>query len=122
MVINELFPHGATVDGVAVSSATNQITGAVNGLTLNGGLYEPLQFKRLIHGIHGNSKRMFPFTHGNKVVGAFCNPANPLSKAPICDPVTAPAMPANMLDSAARFCRFERERSESNLTFVPRPL
>ena len=57
-----------------------------NGLTLNGGLYEPLQFKRLIHGIHGNSKRMFPFTHGNKVVGAFCNPANPLSKAPICDP------------------------------------
>ncbi len=57
-----------------------------NGLTLNGGLYEPLQFKRLIHGIHGNSKRMFPFTHGNKVVGNFCNPANPLSKAPICNP------------------------------------
>ena len=57
-----------------------------NGLTLNGGLYEPLQFKRLIHGIHGNSKRMFPFTVDNKVVGNFCNPANPLSKAPICNP------------------------------------
>jgi hypothetical protein len=49
-------------------------------------LNESYQFKRMIHGIHGNSKRLYPFTHGNKVVGAFCNPANPLSKAPICDP------------------------------------
>ena len=65
------------------SSSSNMMT---NGLTLNGGLYEPYQFKRMIHGIHGNSKRLYPFTHANKVVGAFCNPANPLSKAPICDP------------------------------------
>jgi len=34
-------------------------------------LYESYQFKRMIHGIHGNSKRTSPFTHGNKVVGAF---------------------------------------------------
>ena len=38
-----------------------------NGLAL----HESYQFKRMIHGIHGNSKRVNPFTHGNKVVGAF---------------------------------------------------
>ena len=35
-----------------------------NGLALN----ESYQFKRMIHGIHGNSKRTYPFTHGNPVV------------------------------------------------------
>jgi hypothetical protein len=49
-------------------------------------LNESYQFKRMIHGIHGNSKRLYPFTHGNKVVGAFCNPANPLSKSPSVTP------------------------------------
>jgi OmcA/MtrC family decaheme c-type cytochrome len=38
-----------------------------SGLTLN----ESYQFKRMIHGIHGNSKRAYPFTHGNPVYGAF---------------------------------------------------
>jgi OmcA/MtrC family decaheme c-type cytochrome len=38
-----------------------------NGLAL----YESFQFKRMIHGIHGNTKRTYPFTHGNKVVDAF---------------------------------------------------
>jgi OmcA/MtrC family decaheme c-type cytochrome len=38
-----------------------------NGLALN----ESYQFKRMIHGIHGNSRRTYPFTHGNKVVDAF---------------------------------------------------
>jgi OmcA/MtrC family decaheme c-type cytochrome len=33
-------------------------------------LSESYQFKRMIHGIHGNSKRTFPFTHGNPVTGA----------------------------------------------------
>jgi len=47
-----------------------------NGLTNGKALNESYQFKRMIHGIHGNSKRIYPFTHGNKVVGAFCNPAN----------------------------------------------
>jgi OmcA/MtrC family decaheme c-type cytochrome len=42
-------------------------TKMTNGLDLN----ESYQFKRMIHGIHGNSKRSFPFTHGNKVVDAF---------------------------------------------------
>ena len=45
-------------------SAGNMMT---NGLAL----YESYQFKRMIHGIHGNSKRTYPFTHGNTVVGAF---------------------------------------------------
>ena len=47
---------------------------------------ESYQFKRMIHGIHGNAKRLYPFTHGNKVVGAFCNDKNPASKPPLCDP------------------------------------
>jgi len=38
-----------------------------SGLTLQ----ESYQFKRMIHGIHGNSKRTYPFTHGNKVFGQF---------------------------------------------------
>ncbi len=38
-----------------------------NGMALN----ESYQFKRLIHGIHGNSKRASPFTHGNSVVDTF---------------------------------------------------
>lgn len=42
-------------------------TKMTNGLDLN----ESFQFKRMIHGIHGNSKRTYPFTEGNKVVGAF---------------------------------------------------
>ena len=32
---------------------------------------ESYQFKRMIHGIHGGTKRVYPFTHGNNVVGAF---------------------------------------------------
>jgi OmcA/MtrC family decaheme c-type cytochrome len=53
------------------------------GLQLN----EAYEFNRLIHGIHGNAMRYFPFTNGNKVVGAFCNPANPDPAAQAaCDP------------------------------------
>jgi OmcA/MtrC family decaheme c-type cytochrome len=42
-------------------------TAMTNGLALN----ESYQFKRMIHGIHGNSKRTYPFTHGNPVQGIF---------------------------------------------------
>jgi OmcA/MtrC family decaheme c-type cytochrome len=45
-------------------SASTKMT---NGLDFN----ESYQLKRMIHGIHGNSKRTFPFTHGNAVVGIF---------------------------------------------------
>jgi OmcA/MtrC family decaheme c-type cytochrome len=46
------------------ASSSNMMTNGLN-------LYENYGFKRMIHGIHGNSKRQFPFTHGNKVVDAF---------------------------------------------------
>jgi hypothetical protein len=38
-----------------------------NGMALQ----ENYSFKRMIHGIHGNSKRTSPFTHGNPVKGPF---------------------------------------------------
>jgi OmcA/MtrC family decaheme c-type cytochrome len=46
------------------TSSGNMMTNGLN-------LYESYQFKRMIHGIHGNSKRIYPFTHGNTVVGTF---------------------------------------------------
>ncbi len=46
------------------ASSGNMMT---NGLVL----YESYQMKSMIHGIHGNSKRLYPFTHGNKVAGVY---------------------------------------------------
>lgn len=62
------------VEACVVCHDANRVSTTVmtNGLALN----ESYQFKRMIHGIHGNSKRTYPFTNGNTVVGAFCNPAN----------------------------------------------
>ena len=69
------FHSGArnTVESCVVCHDANRSTSTImtNGLALN----ESYQFKRMIHGIHGNSKRTTPFTYGNKVVGIFCNPA-----------------------------------------------
>lgn len=65
------FHSGArnTVEACVVCHDPNRMssTKMTNGLDIN----ESYQFKRMIHGIHGNSKRTYPFTHGNKVVGAF---------------------------------------------------
>ena len=63
-----------TVEACVVCHDANRMSSTImtNGLALN----ESYQFKRMIHGIHGNSKRTYPFTHGNTVVGNFCNPAN----------------------------------------------
>jgi len=70
------FHRGArnTVEACVVCHDANRMSSTImtNGMALN----ESYQFKRMIHGIHGNSKRVYPFTHDNKVVGAFCNPAN----------------------------------------------
>ena len=59
----------STVEACVVCHDANRASSTVmtNGLALN----ESYQFKRMIHGIHGNSKRVNPFTSGNKVVGAF---------------------------------------------------
>ena len=67
----EAFHSGArnTVEACVICHDPNRMssTKMTNGLDFN----ENYSFKRMIHGIHGNSKRTFPFTHGNKVVDAF---------------------------------------------------
>ncbi|UCG97483.1 MAG: OmcA/MtrC family decaheme c-type cytochrome [Burkholderiales bacterium] len=79
--------HGGarnTVESCALchDALRSSSTVMTNGTTLQ----ESYQFKRMIHGIHGSTKRIYPFTHGNTEVGAFCNPRNPASVAPLCDP------------------------------------
>ena len=65
------FHSGArnTVESCVVCHDANRSSSTLmtNGLALN----ESYQFKRMIHGIHGNSVRTTPFTHGNAVVGLF---------------------------------------------------
>lgn len=66
------FHSGArsTVEACAMCHDANRMSSSsvmTNGLELN----ESYQMKRMIHGIHGNSKRTYPFTHGNPVVGVF---------------------------------------------------
>ena len=67
----EAFHGGARnrVEACVMCHDANRSTSTImsNGLAL----FESHQFKRLIHGIHGNSKRTYPFTHGNKVIGPF---------------------------------------------------
>jgi hypothetical protein len=50
-------------DPLRSSSSTVMTNGAM--------LQESYQFKRMIHGIHGNSRRDHPFVHGNPVAGPF---------------------------------------------------
>ncbi len=40
-------------------------------MTDGSGFNESYEFKRMIHGIHGNSQRAYPFTHGNPIPGVF---------------------------------------------------
>lgn len=69
--LENAFHSGArnTVEACVVCHDANRVSTSVmtNGMALN----ESYQFKRMIHGVHGNSKRTYPFTHGNTVVGAF---------------------------------------------------
>jgi OmcA/MtrC family decaheme c-type cytochrome len=80
------FHSGArnTVESCALCHDANRASSTVmtNGVAWT----ESYQFTRMIHGIHGNSKRLYPFTHGNRVVGAFCNQSNSASVSPLCDP------------------------------------
>ena len=64
--------HGGarhTVEACVLCHDQNRYSSTVmtSGLALS----ETYQFKRMIHGIHGNSRRLHPFTHGNNVIGAF---------------------------------------------------
>jgi OmcA/MtrC family decaheme c-type cytochrome len=69
--VADAFHGGArnTVEACVVCHDANRFSSTVmtNGLAMS----ENYSFKRMIHGIHGNSKRTYPFTHGNTVVGAF---------------------------------------------------
>ena len=64
--------HGGArnnVDACVLCHDANRVSSTVmtNGMALN----ESYQFKRMIHGVHGNSKRTYPFTNGNMTQGAF---------------------------------------------------
>lgn len=65
--------HGGarnTVEACVICHDANRASSG-NMMTDGSANYESYQFKRMIHGIHGNSKRVYPFTHGNKTVGKF---------------------------------------------------
>lgn len=69
--LSEAFHSGArnTVEACVICHDPNRVSSTLmtNGTQFN----ESYQFKRMIHGIHGSSRRTFPFTHGNVVVGTF---------------------------------------------------
>ena len=72
-----------TVEACILCHDANRVSSTVmtNGMALN----ESYQFKRMIHGIHGNSKRTYPFTIGNLTQGIF----DKLTGAPVA-PWTIP--------------------------------
>ena len=64
--------HGGarhTVESCVLCHDQNRYSSTV--MTSGRQLSENYAFKRMIHGIHGNSRRLHPFTHGNNVFGAF---------------------------------------------------
>jgi OmcA/MtrC family decaheme c-type cytochrome len=69
--LDNAFHGGARnqVEACVVCHDPNRMSTTImtNGLALN----ESFQFKRMIHGIHGNAERTYPFTHGNAVQGVF---------------------------------------------------
>lgn len=67
----DAFHSGArnTVEACALCHDQNRFSSTV--MTNGRALSENYSFKRMIHGIHGNSKRTYPFTHGNAVIGEF---------------------------------------------------
>jgi hypothetical protein len=66
------FHSGArnTVEACVVCHDANRASSSTF-MTDGSGFNESYQFKRMIHGIHGNSKRTYPFTHGNPIPGVF---------------------------------------------------
>ena len=64
--------HGGGRDIVEACSLCHDANRASSTVMTNGlAMAESYQFKRMIHGIHGNSKRTYPFTHGNTVIAPF---------------------------------------------------
>lgn len=75
----EAFHSGArnTVESCPVCHDANRASSTV--MTDGQALQESYQFQRMIHGIHGNSRRSHPFTHGNRVVDAFAKDGSSLT-------------------------------------------
>jgi len=69
--VAEAFHGGArnTVESCALCHDPLRSSSTV--MTSGLALQEAYHFKRMIHGIHGTSRREFPFTHGNVVQGPF---------------------------------------------------
>lgn len=64
--------HGGARNRVEACVLCHDVNRASSSVMTNGLPYfESFQFKRLIHGIHGSSRRTYPYSHGNTVVGAF---------------------------------------------------
>jgi OmcA/MtrC family decaheme c-type cytochrome len=64
--------HGGGRDIVEACSLCHDANRASSNIMTNGlAMAESYQFKRMIHGIHGNSKRTYPFTHGNTAIAPF---------------------------------------------------
>ena len=76
--------HGGSRDIVqacVVCHDPNRMSSTV--MSDGSGWNESYQFKRMIHGIHGGQKRIYPFTHGNKIVGnGFALDGTPLLGGP----------------------------------------
>ena len=69
--LSEAF-HGGARNRVEACVTCHDVNRASSNIMTNGlALIESHQLKRMIHGIHGNSKRTSPFAHGNKVIGSF---------------------------------------------------
>lgn len=69
--VAEAFHSGARNTVEACALCHDALRSSSTVMTSGLGLQESYQFKRMIHGIHGTSRRAFPFTHGNVVQGPF---------------------------------------------------
>ncbi len=64
--------HGGARNTIEACQLCHDSTRSSSTVMTNGlNLRESYHFKRMIHGIHGNSKRNHPFTHGNNIIGPF---------------------------------------------------
>ena len=98
--------HSGARDTVESCALCHDANRASNGNMMTNGLnlYESYQFKNMIHGIHGNSKRVSPFTHGNKIAGAYCNPAGTTPAAIVlCKTLNAVVPPLTLAASVENY-------------------
>jgi OmcA/MtrC family decaheme c-type cytochrome len=86
-ILNNAFHDGSrdTVQACVVCHDPDRMSSTV--MADGSGWNESYQFKRMIHGIHGGQKRIYPFTHGNSVVGnGFALDGTPLTLGGVVGP------------------------------------